>query len=937
MPSLIDRLEKKPAAKGAAERGVAKAAVKMPAPELNQPVLPEDLLQKARVKKTKEAMTLIHELHSRLVAESKINLGSAGGYGVKPDPAFVKKIQTEVARIIKSHETEHGLTWSQRQREALLGGIVDEIIGLGPIEQLIQDATITEVMVNGPDKVYIERAGKLTKAPAVFLDNAHVKRIIDKIVAPLGRRIDENSPLVDARLPDGSRVNAIIPPLALAGPTITIRKFAKEPFMEKDLIGFGSLNKQIAEFLRACVIGRVNLIVSGGTGSGKTTFLNVLSSYIPDDERIITIEDAAELQLRQEHVISLESRPAGIEGRGAITIREMVRNALRMRPQRIVVGECRGGEALDMLQAMNTGHDGSMTTGHANSPRDIISRLETMVLMSGVDLPLTAIREQIAGAVNLVVHQSRFVDGTRKITQLSELLGLDERGDYLMKDIFIFKQEKIDEKGKVIGSFQPTGYLPRFLGKIENLGVKAPKEMFSPKTAAEKLWPISWAGRGLGKRLQSLQGQAKDPYLELRLVLHQRLLDKLGASVVDWFKDGQTEEARLYLMKKIKKTIEELVGAADFKVPAKDREKLITEVINEVIGYGPIDSYLKDGSVMEIMVNGPSRVYIRRGEKLQLTPAKFRDEVHLRRVIDKIVSTAGRRVDEVVPMTDARLPDGSGVHVVIPPISLTGSTLTIRKFFENPPVMKDLLGFGTLDERMARFIEACVRGRLNIIVFGGSGSGKTTLLNVLSCSIPASERVVTIEDTAELRLVQDHVVPLESRPPNVEGKGAVTIRDLVKNALRMRPERIIVGEVRGAEALDMLQAMNTGHDGSLSTAHANSPHDMLSRLETMVLLAGMDLPIKAIREQVASAIDLLVQIAILADGSRKIVKMTEVLAVEANGNIGLADIFAFHQSGLSDQGQVKGEFTATGYQPFFLEKLHLHGQDLPEEIFRKGA
>jgi pilus assembly protein CpaF len=331
-------------------------------------------------------------------------------------------------------------------------------------------------MVNGPQQVYIEREGRLELTNVTFQNDEHVMKIIQRIIAPIGRRIDESSPMVDARLADGSRVNAIIPPLSLVGPVLTIRKFSATPFTVEDLVRFGTATPEMFEFLEACVKARLNIFVSGGTGSGKTTMLNILSSFIPDDERIVTIEDAAELQLRQEHVVTLEARPSNIEGKGAIPIRELVRNALRMRPDRIVVGECRSAEALDMLQAMNTGHDGSMSTGHANTPRDMLSRLETMVLMAGMDLPLRAIREQIASAVDLIVHQNRLKDGSRKIVNITEVQGME--GDVIvMQDIFVFEQTNVVE-GKIQGKLRPTGIRPKFVEKFEVAGIHLPPNVF---------------------------------------------------------------------------------------------------------------------------------------------------------------------------------------------------------------------------------------------------------------------------------------------------------------------------------------------------------------------------------------------------------------------------------------------------------------------------
>jgi pilus assembly protein CpaF len=371
---------------------------------------------------------------------------------------------------------QENIILTRQERQRLFEQIVAEILGFGPLEPLLGDESITEIMVNGSQKVFIERQGKIEKTNMTFESDDHLMRIIDRIVSPLGRRIDESSPYVDARLPDGSRVNAIIPPLALNGPTLTIRKFSKVPLSIDDLIRFGSVTPEAMEFLQACVIARLNVIVSGGTGSGKTTFLNILSGYIPGDERIITVENAAELQLRQEHVVTLESRPPNIEGKGEVTIRDLVVNCLRMRPDRIVVGECRSGEALDMLQAMNTGHDGSLTTAHSNSPRDTLARLETMCLMAGMDLPVRAIREQIASAVDLIVHQDRMRDGTRKVVNITEVQGME--GDVIvMSDIFAFEQQGM-EAGRVIGRLKPTGIRPKFVERIESANIHLPAGIF---------------------------------------------------------------------------------------------------------------------------------------------------------------------------------------------------------------------------------------------------------------------------------------------------------------------------------------------------------------------------------------------------------------------------------------------------------------------------
>jgi pilus assembly protein CpaF len=384
-----------------------------------------------------------------------------------------ERIGDLVGRLID----ESGRHVSRSDRQRIINEIIDEAIGFGPITSLLKDPEVTEIMVNGPHQVYVERGGRLELTPITFRDDQHVMHVIEKIVAPLGRRIDESSPMVDARLPDGSRVNAIIPPLALNGPTITIRKFFQDPLTVENLLSLGTLTEEMALFLEACVRARLNMIVSGGTGSGKTSMLNILSSFIPADERIITIEDAAELQLRQEHVVTLESRPANMEGRGEVTIRDLVRNALRMRPDRIIVGEVRSGEALDMLQAMNTGHDGSLTTGHANSPRDILSRLETMVLMAGVDLPVRAIREQISSALDVIVHMARLKDGSRKVTHITEVQGME--GDVIvLQDLFLFEQTGVDGNGKILGRFRATGIRPKFIDRLEVCGIELPPNIF---------------------------------------------------------------------------------------------------------------------------------------------------------------------------------------------------------------------------------------------------------------------------------------------------------------------------------------------------------------------------------------------------------------------------------------------------------------------------
>ncbi|HEY9746689.1 MAG TPA: CpaF family protein, partial [Oculatellaceae cyanobacterium] len=407
-------------------------------------------------------------VHRRLIEEIDLNQLTE-----KNGPGLREQIKDAINHLVMQESTL--LTASERDR--LVEDILNEAMGLGPLEQLLRDNSITEIMILGPHLVYVERDGKLTESKVRFKDDAHLLQIIDRIVSAVGRRVDETQPLCDARLKDGSRFNCVIPPLALDGPLVTIRKFSKDPFTVDDLIGFGTLTPAAAELLRGFVKARLNIVISGGTGSGKTTLLNVLSSFIPDDERIVTIEDTAELQLQQKHVARMETRPANLEGKGEITMRDLVKNALRMRPERIVVGECRSGETLDMLQAMNTGHDGSLTTLHANSPRDAIRRMETMVMMAGYDLPQKAIREQIASAVNVIIQASRLSDGSRRVMNITEVVGM-EGEVVLLQDIFHFVQYGVDENKKIIGEFKPTGIRPRFLDVLKAEGIHVDESLF---------------------------------------------------------------------------------------------------------------------------------------------------------------------------------------------------------------------------------------------------------------------------------------------------------------------------------------------------------------------------------------------------------------------------------------------------------------------------
>jgi septum site-determining protein MinD len=440
--------------------------------------LTEPLVEPPEAEDTDEIVVLKRKIHSRLIAE--LNLKRID-LKVFSDAQKAKELKDKAETMVANFLAEEAGTFisSSEVRKKLVKEVLDEALGLGPLEDLLADAAVTDIMVNNKDEVYIERDGRIALTSKKFISNEQVKTIIERIIAPIGRRIDESVPMVDARLPDGSRVNAIIPPLSLTGPSLTIRKFRKERFKIEELIALNTLSPAMSDFVKACVVSRKNMIVSGGTGSGKTTILNVLSGFIPDNERIVTIEDAAELKLHQEHWIRLESRPPNIEGKGAISIRDLFRNTLRMRPDRVIIGECRGIETLDMLQAMNTGHDGSMTTIHANSTQDVLSRLDSMILMAGVELPIRAIREMIASAVDIIIHTARLSDGSRKILQITEIAGMKDELHIELRDIFSFKQTGVDGQGKALGEFKATGYIPSFIEDIRVKGIQLPENIFN--------------------------------------------------------------------------------------------------------------------------------------------------------------------------------------------------------------------------------------------------------------------------------------------------------------------------------------------------------------------------------------------------------------------------------------------------------------------------
>ena len=877
----------------------------------------------------------IMQMHHTLLGNKQLGLTTAS----KKASMELKEFEKTAGPIISEQLRQNGTLLTKEEQLAVIRGVHAELFGLGPLDELLADPDITEIMVNSPTEIFIERKGKLTLSGVVFFDEAHVRRIIDGIVARIGRRIDENSPLVDARLADGSRFNAVIPPLSLKGSTVTIRKFSKTPFVIEDLIRFGSIPVTAATFLKACVRGKLNILISGGTGSGKTTLLNVLSGYIPEGERIVTAEDAAELKLNQSHVIGLETRPASVGSMGAITIRSLIKNALRMRPDRIVVGECRGGEALDMLQAMNTGHAGSMTTGHANTPRDMLKRLETMVLMSGMELPVRAIREQVVSAVSLIVQQSRFHDGTRKVSHITEILDMDEDGQIKTVDIFRFKQTGMSPEGKILGALLPTGAVPTFLEQLNHHDIHIAPSFFNEVGKVEDI------------RFESAEpSPARSEVTPKGHKLREASLTLLEALIESAQGQGSENDVSLekmpakQLLRKMEICLEQLQASNRLPalLPKEDKACILQWAQQEMRGLGPLEPLLENDEINEIFVNGPKTILVRKNGQLMGTDVCFVGDKHMRRVIASIVAPLGRRCDDSSPMVDARLPDGSGFNAILPPLSLIGPVITVRKFSKFPFTAQRFIDNGTWDAQVSDFMTKAIQGKLNLVVFGGTGTGKTTLLNVLSNDIPDHERIITMENTAELRLQQTHVVCLETRGANSEGSGTVSMQDLVRNALRMRPERIIIGEITGAEALDMLQAMNTGHDGSMCTGHANTPEDMISRIETLVLMSGYDLPIKAIREQIASAVDILVHVITLPSGAKRIASVTEVGEVDTQSQkIILQTLYEYvpERRGTVPRAptdtHTAEHFRCTGLVPTFLEKLRLNGVMIDESYFKE--
>jgi flagellar protein FlaI len=816
----------------------------------------------------------------------------------------------------------------QEKKEQFTERAVMDMVGYGLLDPLLADDALEEVMVVGIGKpVYVyHRKHGMCKTNIVFEEDQEIGNIIDRIARSVGRRVDIRSPLLDARLPDGSRVNATVRPVSLDGPSLTIRKFREDPFTITDLFHFGTLNDEVAAFLWLAVDGYAvkpaNILVSGGTGSGKTTTLNCLASFIPPTDRVLTIEDTAELQLPLTHWIRLETRPPNVEGKGEVSMDMLLKNTLRMRPDRIIVGEVRGGEARTLLAAMNTGQNGCMGTLHANTAKETITRL--------INPPMSVPKVMIP-SLHLILMQNRFThEGktVRRVTEIAEVEGID-KGEVQLNVIYRWdpKDDQIKPTGfpsvikaelarlrglslkEIEDELERRKKVLRVLREKNVRGLRAVGEViqryaldsagFSAKMkGAETGLRIPGPGKGREAPERGTKRRDRRAYSFLEKVLGRLPMEtpkeKRKRKVVDErenrllvVEEGEvnplyvvplydlTAKEQVLLRSLEKKAINEIevdpssiekevawkffyqevlriVEREGRKIPPEKRTTYANIIVHNMIGYGCLDYLLGDDELEEIMVIGDGRpIYVnhRRFGTLK-TNIHLRDGEALR-TIEKIASSVERRIDKASPLLDARLPDGSRVNATIPPISIDGPTITIRKFKADPYTVTDLIRFRTLNTEVAAFLWVAVEGLGikpgNILVAGGSGSGKTTTLNTLSSFIPTTARVVTIEDTAEIHLPIEHCIRLETRPPNVEGEGEVSMEDLVKNTLRMRPDRIIVGEVRGGEAKTLFTAMNTGHDGCMGTVHSNSAEETIVRLTNppmdvpYIMLPALDL------------------------------------------------------------------------------------------------
>jgi flagellar protein FlaI len=817
--------------------------------------------------------------------------------------------------------------------------IVHDMVGYGLLEPLLEDDALEEVMIVGTKKrVYVyHRKHGMCKTNIVFRDDQEIVNIIDRIARSIGRRIDLSSPLLDARLPDGSRVNATVPPVSLEGPSLTIRKFKADPFTVVDIINFGTLTPELAAFLWLVVEGfgvkPANILVSGGTGSGKTTTLNCLGSFIPSTDRVISIEDTAELQLPVTHWVRLETRPPNIEGRGEVSMDMLLKNTLRMRPDRIIVGEVRGSEAMTLLAAMNTGQNGCLGTIHANTAKETITRLTS----APMKVPTVMIP-----SLNLILMQNRFTyrgKVVRRITEIAEIAGI-ERGKIQLNIIYEWdprddtvkptgtpstvKKKIADLRGvsltEVDEEIKRREGVLRYMidnelrsikdvGRIINNYYISPQDLFAemegraPAEAEEE--PIEEKGYGfLGRVLRKVkEGEASKDVVEQderHMIIREKgeknpkyvvplpplskkeknLLMEIEKKAISEIKVDPATIGKKEARKTFTKKVLEIMQKHYPEVGPSKRKDFADLIVQNMIGYGLLEPLLEDDALEEVMVVGTGiPVYVNhRIHGTCKTNISFDSDEETLRIIEKIASSVGRRIDKATPLLDARLEDGSRVNSTIPPISIMGPTLTIRKFRKDPLTIVDLINFRTLDTKVGAYLWIIVEGfgikPGNILAAGGSGCGKTTTLNCLCSFIPSTDRVITIEDTAELHLPLEHCIRLETRPPNVEGQGEVTMDDLVKNTLRMRPDRIIVGEVRGSEARTLFTAMNTGHDGCMGTVHSNSARETIIRLTN----PPMNVP-----EIMLPALDLiLMQNKIYMDGKtiRRITEIAEVVGSE---------------------------------------------------------
>jgi flagellar protein FlaI len=839
--------------------------------------------------------TILKEIQRRAIGEINIDPSTMMDPRVRKD--------TFVREILKIIDDKYAFL-EEHKRRAFADLIVQDMVGYGLLNPLLEDDQLEEVMIVGTEKaVYVyHRKHGMCKTNIVFEEDEVATNIISKIARSVGRRVDISAPLLDARLPDGSRVNATVPPASLDGPSLTIRKFKADPLTVVDIIKFGTMTPEVASFLWMVVEGfevkPANMLVSGGTGSGKTTTLNCLGSFIPTTDRVISIEDTHELQIPAEHWVVLETRPPNVEGKGEVNMDMLLKNTLRMRPDRIIVGEVRGSEAMTLLASMNTGQNGCLGTLHANTAKETVTRLTN----APMSVPLVMIP-----SLNLILMQNRFTHGgkvVRRITEIAEITGLE--GDKAKINVLY----EWDPKEDIVKSSGIPSSILWKLGELRGVGVEevmsemkrreavlkymvendiagiknvgacineyyiSPESMMAKiggETAPAKKAPPDKKEKKRYGFLKGFTDEEGEPDAKIEETLESgkeyKIVKERGKKNYTYLVSMPrlTEEDK-HLMIEIEKRAISEIKADPSTIPSSDAERMFTGLVLEImkkfykevgaskrnvfsklivqnmIGYGLLELLLEDEALEEIMVVGTGKpVYVNHSEYGPLeTNISFETDQEARRIIEKIATSVGRRIDKAMPLLDARLLDGSRVNATIPPLSLEGPTLTIRKFRKDPLTVVDLINFKTLDPYTSAYLWLVVDGfgikPGNVLAAGGSGCGKTTTLNVLCSFIPTTDRVITIEDTAELHLPIEHCVRLETRPPNVEGEGEVSMDSLVANTLRMRPDRIIVGEVRGGEARTLFTAMNTGHDGCMGTVHANSAKETVVRLTNPPML-----------------------------------------------------------------------------------------------------